>query len=117
MSNIRTNMKLSTVDDLFTTQRERDEDNQEKILEIPLSDLHPYILWRINIYTTETSRTRSEVCINHINAVAVYVTACVKVKRLIIQLGCEVNTFSDNLLSSSVAPKILCILRKPDNFK
>ncbi len=29
MSNIRTNMKLPTVDDLFTTQRERDEDNQE----------------------------------------------------------------------------------------
>lgn len=42
MSNIRTNMKLPTVDDLFTTQRERDEDNQEKILEIPLTDLHPF---------------------------------------------------------------------------
>ena len=42
MSNIRTNMKLPTVDDLFTTQRERDEGNQEKILEIPLADLHPF---------------------------------------------------------------------------
>jgi len=42
MSNIRTNIKLPTVDDLFTTQRERDEGNQEKILEIPLADLHPF---------------------------------------------------------------------------
>ena len=42
MSNIRTNMKLPTVDDLFTTQRERDEGNQEKILEIPLADLYPF---------------------------------------------------------------------------
>ncbi len=42
MSSIRTNMKLPTVDDLFTTQKERDENNQEKILEIPLTDLHPF---------------------------------------------------------------------------
>ena len=42
MSNIRTNIKLPTVDDLFTTQKERDEGNQEKILEIRLTDLHPF---------------------------------------------------------------------------
>ncbi len=42
MSSIRTNMKMPTVDDLFTTQRERDEGNQEKIQEIPLTDLYPF---------------------------------------------------------------------------
>ena len=43
MSTKRTDIKLPTVDDLFTTQKERDEGNQEKILEIPLTDLHPFI--------------------------------------------------------------------------
>ena len=42
MSTKRTDIKLPTVDDLFTTQKERDEGNQEKILEIPLADLHPF---------------------------------------------------------------------------
>ena len=42
MSSIRTNFKLPTVDDLFTTQSERDQKNQEKIMEIPLEDLHPF---------------------------------------------------------------------------
>ena len=42
MSTKRTDIKLPTVDDLFTTQKERDEGNQEKILEIPLTDLHPF---------------------------------------------------------------------------
>ena len=43
MSTKRIDIKLPTVDDLFTTQKERDEGNQEKILEIPLTDLHPFI--------------------------------------------------------------------------
>ena len=42
MGTKRTDIKLPTVDDLFTTQKERDEGNQEKILEIPLADLHPF---------------------------------------------------------------------------
>lgn len=42
MSTKRTDIKLPTVDDLFTTQKERDEGNQEKILEISLADLYPF---------------------------------------------------------------------------
>lgn len=41
MSNIR-NMKMSSVDDLFKTDESRADDQREKIMDIPLSELHPF---------------------------------------------------------------------------
>ena len=42
MSTKRTEIKLTSVDDLFKTQDEREEGNREKIENIPLSDLHTF---------------------------------------------------------------------------
>jgi ParB family chromosome partitioning protein len=42
MSTKRTEIKLTSVDDLFKSQEERDDDIREKITEIPLSDLYPF---------------------------------------------------------------------------
>lgn len=42
MATKRTDIKLTTVDDLFSTQEERQMDNREKIIEVQLSDLHPF---------------------------------------------------------------------------
>lgn len=42
MSTKRTDIKLTSVDDLFKTQETRDDDQREKILDIPLSELHPF---------------------------------------------------------------------------
>lgn len=36
------NIKLSSVDDLFKTEENRIEDLREKVTDIPLSDLHPF---------------------------------------------------------------------------
>jgi ParB family transcriptional regulator, chromosome partitioning protein len=41
MSSIR-NMKLTTVDDLFKTDEGRADDRREKVMDIPLSELHPF---------------------------------------------------------------------------
>lgn len=41
MSNIK-NIKLTSVDDLFKSQEEREDDNREKIMEVPLSELYPF---------------------------------------------------------------------------
>ena len=60
MSNIRTNIKLPTVDDLFTTQKERDEGNQEKILEIRLTDLHPFKNHPFQVTNNEELRELAE---------------------------------------------------------
>lgn len=42
MSTKRTEIKLTSVDDLFKTQNEREEDKREKIVDIPLTELHPF---------------------------------------------------------------------------
>lgn len=42
MSTKRTEIKLTSLDDLFTTQEEREEDNREKIINIPLKELQPF---------------------------------------------------------------------------
>ena len=42
MSSKRTEIKLASVDDLFKTQDEREEDKREKIQDIPLTELHPF---------------------------------------------------------------------------
>ncbi len=42
MSTKRTEIKLASVDDLFKTQDEREEDKREKIQDIPLIELHPF---------------------------------------------------------------------------
>lgn len=36
------NVKLTSVDDLFTTEESRTDEQREKIVEIPLSELHPF---------------------------------------------------------------------------
>ena len=36
------NVKLNTVDDIFTTEEEREDKQREKVQNIPLSDLHPF---------------------------------------------------------------------------
>ena len=36
------NVKLASVDDLFTTEESRADDQREKVVEIPLSELHPF---------------------------------------------------------------------------
>ena len=36
------NVKLASVDDLFTTEEARASENQEKVVDLPLSDLHPF---------------------------------------------------------------------------
>ncbi len=38
----RTDIKLTTVDDLFKTQEDRVDDQREKILDIPLTELYPF---------------------------------------------------------------------------
>lgn len=43
MSTKRTEIKLTSLDDLFTTQEEREEDNREKIINIPLKELQPFV--------------------------------------------------------------------------
>ena len=60
MSTKRTDIKLPTVDDLFTTQKERDESNQEKILEIPLADLHPFKNHPFQVTNNEELRELAE---------------------------------------------------------
>ncbi len=40
MSNI--DMKLTPLDELFTTQEQRDDNKREKILDISLEKLHPF---------------------------------------------------------------------------
>ncbi len=41
-TDLRNEMKLTSVDDLFTTQEQRTDEMREKILDIPLSELHPF---------------------------------------------------------------------------
>lgn len=36
------NIKLASVDDLFSTEESRADENREKIIEIPLTELHPF---------------------------------------------------------------------------
>ena len=36
------NVKLASVDDLFSTEESRADDQREKVVEIPLSELHPF---------------------------------------------------------------------------
>ena len=36
------NVKLASVDDLFTTEESRADDTREKVVEIPLAELHPF---------------------------------------------------------------------------
>ncbi|MDD3253013.1 MAG: ParB/RepB/Spo0J family partition protein [Lachnospiraceae bacterium] len=36
------NVKLASVDDLFTTEESRADDTREKVVDIPLSELHPF---------------------------------------------------------------------------
>ena len=36
------NVKLASVDDLFTTEESRADDSREKVVEIPLAELHPF---------------------------------------------------------------------------
>ena len=36
------NIKLASVDDLFSTEESRADKNREKIIEIPLTELHPF---------------------------------------------------------------------------
>ena len=36
------NVKLASVDDLFSTEESRTDDQREKVVEIPLSELHPF---------------------------------------------------------------------------
>ena len=42
MSTKRTDIKLTSVDDLFKTQETREDDQREKIMDIPLSELYPF---------------------------------------------------------------------------
>lgn len=36
------NVKLASVDDLFSTEESRIDDAREKVVEVPLSELHPF---------------------------------------------------------------------------
>lgn len=36
------NISLSSYDDIFQTDQSREEDQQERVQEIPLSELHPF---------------------------------------------------------------------------
>ena len=36
------NITLTSVDDLFTTEEEREEKSREKVRSIPLAELHPF---------------------------------------------------------------------------
>lgn len=36
------NIRLTSVDDLFSTEASREEDQREKVQEIPLEELHPF---------------------------------------------------------------------------
>lgn len=36
------NIKLNTVDDLFSTEESRQDANREKVIEIPLVELYPF---------------------------------------------------------------------------
>ena len=36
------NVTLTSVDDLFTTEEEREDKKREKVRNIPLSELHPF---------------------------------------------------------------------------
>ena len=36
------NVKLASVDDLFSTEESRQDADREKVVEIPLADLHPF---------------------------------------------------------------------------
>ena len=36
------NVKLASVDDLFSTEESRADASREKVVEIPLSELHPF---------------------------------------------------------------------------
>ena len=36
------NVKLTSVDDLFTTEESRMDEQREKVVEIPLSEIHPF---------------------------------------------------------------------------
>jgi ParB family chromosome partitioning protein len=42
MSTKRSEIKLTSLDDLFSTQEDRDEVKREKVMDIPLSELHPF---------------------------------------------------------------------------
>ena len=42
MKSIAKNVKLASVDDLFTTEESRADASREKVVEIPLSELHPF---------------------------------------------------------------------------
>ena len=42
MSTKRTEIKLTSVDDLFKTHEKREVDNRQKIVDIPLTELYPF---------------------------------------------------------------------------
>ena len=42
MKNSVKNVKLASVDDLFTTEESRADAEREKVVEIPLKELHPF---------------------------------------------------------------------------
>ncbi len=53
MSTKRTEIKLTSVDDLFKTQDEREEDKREKIIDIPLTELHPFKVHPFQVYMND----------------------------------------------------------------
>lgn len=42
MKNSVKNISLKTVDDIFSTEETRQDDNREKVMQIPLSELYPF---------------------------------------------------------------------------
>lgn len=54
------NVKLASVDDLFTTEEVRAGENQEKVVDLPLSELHPFKNHPFKVKDDETMMDTAE---------------------------------------------------------
>ena len=61
----RENVKLTSVDDLFSTEEERTGASQEKVLEISLAQLHPFKNHPFTVVDDDTMRDTAESIRNH----------------------------------------------------
>lgn len=55
MTKRKSDFTLPTLDDLFTTQAERDDAKLERVKNIPLNELHPFKNHPFTIITTENA--------------------------------------------------------------
>lgn len=60
MKNISRNLSLTAYDDLFSTQENRDEADKEKVMNIPLSQLHPFKNHPFKVTDDEKMRDTAE---------------------------------------------------------